>query len=43
MDVTTFQHFRENLLKKRKFLTNWLSTTSAEKKSTRLCLRMNGN
>jgi len=36
MDVTTFQHFRENLLKKRKFLTDWLSTTPVENKSTRL-------
>ena len=36
MDVTTFQHFRERLLEKRRFLTDWLSTTSAEKKSTHL-------
>jgi len=36
MDVTTFQHFREYLLKKRKFLTDWLSTTPVEKMSTRL-------
>lgn len=38
MDVTTFQHFRERLINKRNFLTNWLNTTPAEKKSTRLGL-----